>query len=97
MKILKITRIKNCFSNNYIKDIDCDTNISKEFITYLHQFGQLRYFNFQKPYFKLIIENFYFLEGMEDTKTLRITLTQEKSLAALKHLYLLLQKYNGKE
>ena len=93
MKILAIRHIEDCFDGSFIKEIVFNAPISKDFIFYLGNAGELEYFStFARPFFKVVQPEQYEFKGVEGNRSIRMIVkhTPEESL---KHFRKLVSEY----
>lgn len=77
MKIIKIRDLDNCSDGSYIKSLLFDGVITKEFIDYLGQAGELQYFpSFARPFYQVSFKNKCVVKGVEGLKAARLKLYQ---------------------
>ena len=73
LKIIEIKDIDDCLDNTVVKDILFDKSITKDFIFFIGNMGDLEYYDsFARPYFNLNIENKFTIKGVEGNKTIRV-------------------------
>lgn len=86
IKILEIKELENCFDGSFMKEAVLDTAVSKEFIHYLGQDGELSYYpTFARPFYKIVVKGRYTIKGVEGNKTIHITLNRGKINNAQKY------------
>ncbi len=87
MKILQITDVPDCFNTSLTKEILFDQPVTKDYIQYLGQHGQLDYYaEFPRPFYKLQKSGYYILQGVEGTDTARVILDRTRVQEALQNL-----------
>jgi len=92
VEIIDYKKVEDCLDGTLIRELLLNSNITKDFIFYLGQMGTLQYFpDFIHPFFKIDGKDFK-IKGIEDNKTLRVTLTDEAKMDTLK---VFIQKYQN--
>jgi hypothetical protein len=83
MNVMAIKHIEDCFDGTLIKEFVLDREITKDFILYLGQLGNLQYFpDFARPFFKINAQGFG-IKGIQDNTTLRVLLVDKTKLDKL--------------
>ncbi len=81
MRITNIINIDDCFDGSGIKELCFDCEITKDFIFSLTNHGTLKYFgDFARPFYKLTVNDKYYIKGVEGNNTMRIFLQNQKYL-----------------
>ncbi len=75
MRIVNVRHIEDCFDGSFIKEILFDSIITKEFIFFLGEEGELQYLGkLKKPFFKIRVKGKYEFKGVQGNRTIRIIL-----------------------
>lgn len=75
MKVIHVKDQEDCFDGSLMKDILLDCLVTKSFIEFIGEKGDLSYFpNFARPFFKVIVKGHYFLKGIENNASLNLVL-----------------------
>ncbi|MEZ5358360.1 MAG: hypothetical protein R3F48_05970 [Candidatus Zixiibacteriota bacterium] len=78
MKIQAIEPFEECIGDEYMKLIEFDTDISRAFIFYMSQFGEMEYHDsFTRPLFTLRIDNCFTFKGIQGFPTARLILNPD--------------------
>jgi len=84
VEIIDYKKVEDCLDGTLIRELLLNSNITKDFIFYLGQMGTLQYFpDFPRPFFKIDGKDFK-IKGVEDNKTLLVTLSDEAKMDMLK-------------
>lgn len=75
MKVLRITDQEDCFDGSIMKEVFLDGPVTKTFIDFIGEKGDLSYFpSFARPFFKVEIAGHYFLKGIENNDSVNLVL-----------------------
>jgi hypothetical protein len=89
MKIVEIKDMEDCFDGSFIKEILLDGPVTREIILFFGNAGELQYFpTFPRPFYRLD-GRYFVLQGIEGSRTIRITLNRKdvnQSLICFKEL-----------
>lgn len=81
MHIIRINHIEDCFDGSLIKEVEFNELISEKVVFTLGQKGDLKYYRtFERPFFKVIFENGFYLKGVVGNKTARLFLKNKDNL-----------------
>ncbi|MBF0564147.1 MAG: hypothetical protein HQK89_02780 [Nitrospirae bacterium] len=82
--------------SSYIKEIEFDAVISKDFIFYLGEKGRMDYYeSFTKPLFKIDVPGKFLIKGLEGEKTLHIYLSRKDVKGSEELFQQIICEYNG--
>jgi len=75
MKVLSVKPREDCFDGSIMKEVLFDRPVTREFILFWSQKGDLSYFpSFARPFFKVEVKGHYFLKGIENNRSISLTL-----------------------
>lgn len=75
MKVEKVKLLEDCFDGSFIKEVLFDHPVTKRFIDYLAEQGELEYLStLEKPFYKIEQKGKYIIKGIQGNKTARIIL-----------------------
>jgi hypothetical protein len=75
MKVVSIKPQEDCFDRSIMKVVLFDQPIKPNFIYFWKSKGELSYFpSFSRPFFKVDVKGHYFLKGIEDNNSAKLTL-----------------------
>jgi len=72
LKVIDVKKIKNCKQNAAAVDILLDSPIDKQVLSYLSQFGQLKYLSKGASFYELKRDGEFLLKGLENKKTVKL-------------------------
>ena len=97
MKILTIKEDTNCFDDSFIKEVIFDQPISKEFIDFLGEIGELQYFpDFPRPFFKVDCPERFILKGVEGSLKAQLILYRKNIESLQQYFEESIQRYSSK-
>lgn len=73
MRVEEIKTVEDCFIGSFTKEVFFDTGLKRDFIEYLGQFGEFKFFSdFSRPYFTVKIADKYTIKGVMGNNSLRL-------------------------
>ncbi len=97
MKIIRVRDLEDCSDGSYIKSLLFDEAVTKPFIDYLGQSGELQYFpSFARPFYQVNIQDKCVVKGVEGLKAARIKLHRNGVEAVLSYFGEIVEIY-GKD
>ena len=87
MKITKIKKLDGCLEGTYVKDVEFDGEITREFILYLGNLGKLIFQEeLKKPFFKIIVRGDYTIKGSMGNNSVRMILASDNDDVIFKEI-----------
>jgi hypothetical protein len=96
MKIQKISTLEDCFEESVTREIVLDEIVSKDFIMFWKDHGELEYYeSFARPFFKVSKKNSFIVKGIEGSNKLRLILSKPSPEKNLKKFQDILALFNS--
>lgn len=85
MKVISVKEQEDCFDGSIMKEVMFDQPVTRAFIDFMGEKGDLSYFpSFARPFFKVEVKGHYFLKGIENNKYLSLILYKRNPPESLK-------------
>lgn len=95
MKILSVKEQPDCFDGSLMKEVVFDQPVTKSFIDFMGEKGDLSYFpSFARPFFKVDVKGYYFLKGIEDNRTASLVLYKRNPSESLNQFAALVEAFS---
>jgi hypothetical protein len=97
VKVIRVKDQEDCFDGSLMKDVLLDGPVTRSFIEFIGEKGDLSYFpNFASPFFKVDIKGHYFLKGIENNTSLNLVLYKRNPGESLTIFLNHMDEYSGK-
>ena len=94
IKVLEIKELEDCFDGSFMKEALLNSEVTKDFISYLGEGNELEYYpNFARPFFKIVKKGDYIIKGVEGNRTIRIILNRKRIDIAEKNFISIVNSY----
>ena len=94
MNIVEEIHSEDCFDGNFIKEYTLNATITKEWIEFLKDFGELTLLDsLDKPFFSFDKKYFFTIKGLIGEKKIKVIFRRNNMEKTIDFLYVLLNKF----
>ncbi len=96
MRIQNIVDADDCVGGEFMKEVLFETPVTREFILFLGESGDLDYFeDFARPFYRLDVPGSFTIKGIEGAKNARLILISDEMDSHLDAFRRLVERFAG--